>query len=266
MSENLKLGVLDFFNQGMDEYTLIAVKAPLEETIQSFINISKNRKTRQRINYSSMRSEDRPVTKLSIRKCENILVKESSDDEEDFPSSIPFVAVKNSEWTVVLRALFGASDELYDTPDEAKALSVELSTRVITLIEEDTSAALAYELFENGDRLEYFEEACDDDFRFESKLRGKPNIKLNNWDEEVEEDYDPDAEYDASKQPRVQFVDAFFRELGIYLPAAYPVGDDQQPSLAVLKSSFGMIERADWLTIEMELETNEKIHDPDDDE
>ncbi len=38
MTENLKLGAIDFFNQDMDEYTLIAVKAPLEETIQAFIN------------------------------------------------------------------------------------------------------------------------------------------------------------------------------------------------------------------------------------
>ena len=261
MTENLKLGAIDFFNQDMDEYTLIAVKAPLEETIQAFINISKNRKTRQRINYSSMRREDRPVTKLSIRRCENILVKESSEEEEEVSYSIPFIAVKNSEWTVILRS-YGA--EIDDAPDEAKDLSAELATKTLMLMEEDTSAALRYEWFENGDRLEYFEQA-DDELYFESKLREKPDIKFNNWDEE-EEDYDPDSEYDASKQPRVQFVDAFFRELGIYLPAAYAVGDDQQPSLAVLKSSLDTIDRADWLTIEMELETKEKIYDPDDDE
>jgi len=268
MTESSKLGALDFFNQGMDEYTLIAVKAPFEETIQAFTNILQNRKTRQRINYATMKMEDVPVQKLGITRSENIPLQDMDDEYEEMPYLIPFVQVKGSTWTIILRSMFGAKDELYDTPEEIKAISVELATKAICLMEEDTSGALAYEIFENGDRLEYFEEACEDDFRFESKLREKPDIKMNNWDEEDEEEnsYDPEAEYDSSRNPRCVFVDRLFRDLSIYLPAAYPSFTDRKPSLTILKSSFDSIQKCDCLTIEMELTVVPKIVNPDDDE
>jgi hypothetical protein len=107
---------------------------------------------------------------------------------------------------VILRSLFDAKSEIYDVPVETMALSQHLNTKAIYLIEEDTSGAIAYKLCENGERIEYFEEACDEDFSFESKLREQPDIKFHDWDRDENDDEemedDSEAEYDEEKMNR----------------------------------------------------------------
>ncbi len=215
MTEPQKLGVIDFINliyNGHPEYSLIAVKAPLEKTIQAYITISQNRKTRERFDFKSMRMNDLPVTNLAFNLTENIPVRESKKGDM-ISRHLAFLSINGTEWTVILRSLFIAKDELYDVPVEIKALSIELQTKVIYLIEEDTSSAIGYELFENGEQLEYFEEACNDDFSFESKLREKPDIKFHDWDEDDSEEEDAENEnnednlesgYDSNKEPRAE--------------------------------------------------------------
>ena len=252
LSENLDFGVIDFLNmvyEGHPEYTLIAAKASLEATIHAFIKASQQRQIRQRFNVQTVELQDLPVANVRFERLEDISIQEAQPEEE-VAAAIAAISVYGSEWTILLRSMFYAHDEIFDVPIEAQTISAELQSRAITLIEEDTSGAMAYELFENGDRLEYFSEAGEDDFDFDSRLRPKPEISFEeDWDE------DDDTEYeDCSEEPRVQFVDAFFRDLGIYLPACYLTGDVQQPALAVDLASLDTIERADWLSMVVELE------------
>lgn len=258
-----KLGVIDFLKMiynGHPEYSLIAVKAHIDKTVQAFIEFREGQQTKERRDYKTFGMKERKIVSRTIQCEQNIPIRRSKavydDDEggEEVAWVILFLQVYDSEWTVILRSLFWLKYELYDVPKEAKALSVKLQTKTITLMEEDTSGAIAYELLENGELLEEFEYAGgDEDFRFESKLREKPNINFN-WYPDEDEDYDPDQEYDVSAEPRNQFVDAFFRELGIYLPACYPVSDEGNPALAVMETSENTINRADWVSVEEKLE------------
>lgn len=256
MSETIDFGVIDFLNmayEGHPEYTIIAVKAPLEDTIEAFMAASQQRQTRQHFNTRAVELQDRQVANVRFERLKDITVREAQPEEE-VAAAIAAISTYGCDWTILLRSIFYAHDEIFDVPIEARAISTKLQTRTVTLIEEDTSGAIAYELFENGDRLEYFSEAGEEDFDFDSKLRSKPEISFEeDWDDEDEE-----AEYeDCSEEPRVQFVDAFFRDLGVYLPACYLTGDPQQPALAVDMASLEAIERADWLSAIVDVEAGE---------
>lgn len=247
MSEPIDFGIIDFLNMvydGHPEYTLVAVKAPLEETIAAFARVAQ-----QRSGSPAVGQDKSGDAQFCFERLEDIPIREAQPEEE-VAAAIAAVSTYGCAWTVLLRSIFFAHDEIFDVPREARALSAALQTRAITLIEEDTSGAMAYELFENGDRLEYFSEAGEEDFDFASTLRAKPEIDFEAaaWEEEEDEG----AEYeDCSEEPRVQFVDALFRDLEIYLPACYLTGDPQQPALSVDPASFEAIARADFLKLAM---------------
>ncbi|MEL6441342.1 MAG: hypothetical protein AAFQ80_19070 [Cyanobacteria bacterium J06621_8] len=267
MNQTAKLGVIDFINliyEGHPEYSLIAVNASLEDTIREFIAISQSCKTKTRFDTRLMKTKNIPVASLNIQRKENNFYRNAAQGDI-LANVIPFVSVKDSQWTVILRSIFYLEDELDDVPDETKTLSKKLNTKAIYLMEEDTSGSIGYELFEQGNSLESFEEYCDDDFQFESLLREKPDINFNDWDEEDDDLDDADDEYDCSTEPRVQFVDAFFQDLGIYLPACYPVKDKELLGLAVHKSSQDAIAQVTFLQIEEQLADSEtRQPDPDD--
>lgn len=147
-------------------------------------------------------------------------------------------------------------------PKEAKELSAKLQTKAITLSEEDTSAAIGYDFFENGELSEKFEEAPDFNFTFESKLRAKPDIKFDVDDDD--EDYDTEQEYDVSAEPRVKFIDEFFSELGIYLPACWWRSINGKPALEVETTSENTIVRADWISLQEEWECDQQEESEDD--
>ncbi|MBD2185287.1 hypothetical protein H6S82_03855 [Planktothrix sp. FACHB-1355] len=273
ISPQIKLGVLDFIKMiynGHPEYSLIAVKASIDDTVQAFIEFREGQQVKERRDYKTFRMKERKIVHRSIRWEQNIPIrrgKERYDDDdggEEIVWGILFLQVYGSEWTVILRSLCWLRDEIDDVPKEAKSLSTNLQTKAITLMEGETTGYIGYELLKNGELLEKFEHDGDDeDFYFESKLREKPDIHLNRYSDE-DEDYNPDREYDVSTQPRNQFVDAFFRELGIYLPACYPVSDDGKPTLAFVADSENTIERADWVSVEEKLENDRIEADPDD--
>ncbi|MEO0947945.1 MAG: hypothetical protein AAFY11_07350, partial [Cyanobacteria bacterium J06641_5] len=258
MSETVDFGVIDFLNmvyEGHPEYTIIAVKAPLEDAIAAFMAASQQRQTRQRSNSHTVELQDLAGANVRFERLEAIPIQETQPEEE-VAAAIAAISTYGCDWTILLRSIFYAHDEIFDVPIEARAISAKLQTRTVTLIEEDTSGAIAYELFEDGDRLEYFSEAGEEDFDFDSKLRSKPEISFeDDWS-----DADDEAEYeDCSEEPRVQFVDAFFRDLGVYLPACYLTGDAQQPALAVDMASLEAIERADWLSVTIEREESASL-------
>ena len=189
MNNNQNLGILDFINliyYGHPEYTLIAVKDSFENTIQGFMRISQSIKTRKRFAKESVKIQEKMINKVNISRYQNLDFITAKNGDL-VPPIVTFLEVENSKWTIILRSIFYANDEIFDVPSETKALSAQLKTKVIMLVEEDTSAAIAYELWEDGSRLEYFEEYGEDDFTFESQLREKHIIKFN-----FEEDFDDD--------------------------------------------------------------------------
>jgi hypothetical protein len=60
------------------------------------------------------------------------------------------------------------------------------------------------------------------------------------------------------------FVDELFRQEGIYVPACYPMVEDEDTWLAVQKASTDAVERADL--IEPEGDQDEEDEESDDDE
>jgi hypothetical protein len=148
-----------------------------------------------------------------------------SGGEADVAPSVVVVQVRNSAWAVVYRSILYLDEAHLDAvAEEAKEFSARLNTRAITFIGEDTSGANSYQLFEKGKSLEEAEwEVGGEFFKFKSTRRKRPELdKITD-----------------------EFVDGIFREEGIYIPACYPIEEEEEFSLAVEKSSADSIEKAD---------------------
>lgn len=174
--------------------------------------------------------------------------------------------METNGWVIVICSLgWLGENELEEVPKAAKELSAKLKTKAITLSEEDTSVAIGYNFFENGELIEKFEQAPGFDLTFESKVRAKPDIKFDDDDEDYDDkDYDTEQEYDISAEPRVKFVDEFFSELGIYLPACWWSSINGKPALEVETTSENMIVRADWVSLQEEWECDKQEESEDD--
>jgi hypothetical protein len=155
--------------------------------------------------------------------------RKAGENYDDVEQVVAVVHVKGNPWTVIFRSLlYVDKSHLEGVAEDAKELSGRLGTRAITFIGQDTSGANAYKLFEKGKLLEDVEwEAGGDFFRFKSSLRKRPAL------ESVDD----------------EFVDGIFKELGIYLPACYPMFDQGNSWLAVEKHSLALVERADLIEI-----------------
>jgi len=166
--------------------------------------------------------------------------RKAGENYDDVEQVVAVVHVKGNPWTVIFRSLlYVDKSHLEGVAEDAKELSGRLGTRAITFIGEDTSGANAYKLFEKGKLLEDVEwETGGDFFRFKSSLRKRPAL------ESVDD----------------EFVDGIFKELGIYLPACYPMFDQGNSWLAVGKDSLAVVERADLI------ELPEKDEEEDEDE
>jgi len=155
-----KRGVLDFLNMiydGHHEYAVMAVKAPFEETVRSFIDCRQERPLRRRTNWKGYanRGEDK-LERATVRWVKNIETR--SPKEGDYLTfAFPVLQVKGSQWTVILKSLFVYNQESIDMTREAAILSSMRQTQVVTFAEEDTSSAMVYGIFENGNKVEKFE-------------------------------------------------------------------------------------------------------------
>jgi hypothetical protein len=163
---------------------------------------------------------------------------------DDVAPLIAVVQVKDNPWAIVFRSLLYLDEaQLEAVVDEAKEFSARLHTRTITFIGEDTSGANSYDFFEKGKLLEEAQwEVGGEFFKFKSTLRKRP---------EVEKVTD-------------EFVNGFFREQGIYVPACYPMAENEDVWLAVEKSSMDAVERADL--IEPEAQDGDDQDDSEDDD
>lgn len=252
-----KLGILDFLNliyEGHPEYSLLAVQAPIDTVIETFINRRNQMTTCDREDWQTMQFKAYRLRSRQLEWTQNIALKswDTKDNHYSLDPGFPVIQVGN--WTILLRSIGRLSAVLIDeVPKEAKALSGVLHTKAVTFMEEDTSGAIAYDLFENDQVLESVE-YFDGEVQFKSKLRNKP-IFL---------DLDDEDESDILVDVQIRFIHDTFSNLGIYLPAVRLAGDDQTPALQVMSVSRGTIDRADWITLSEIWETEIEPSDEDD--
>jgi hypothetical protein len=119
---------LEFMYDGQPEWSLFAVKAPIEEVSSAFADLRK--------------------AKSRVTNVPRELVAAEGDELAQLAT---VVQVKDNPWTVVFRSLLWLdSSHLEEVPNEAQQLSARLKTRAVTFMGEDTSGAMGYEIFENG--------------------------------------------------------------------------------------------------------------------
>ena len=162
---------------------------------------------------------------------------------DEIANAVAIVQVKNNPWTIVYRSILYV-DEAHVEPtiEEAKEFSARLNTRAMSFIGEDTSGANSFSLFEKGKVIEEAEwEVGGQFFKFKSTRRKRPDL------EKVTD----------------EFIDGIFREEGIYVPACYPLGEEEDMWLAVQKSSMELVERADLIEPE---QVNEDEDEEEEDE
>jgi hypothetical protein len=209
-NSDVPLGVTDFLDFVYDtqpDFSILAVKAPLAQVAKP---------------YKAFRKPDRWIPKADCKPAKD------SDDIGGF-SLAPLVKLRGSPWTVMLRSIFELGPEdLEAVFVDAESLSSKLKTTAVTFVGEDTSGALAIDVFNNGKKVEHFEWEDGGPFVvFKSKLRKKPKL------DEVGH----------------EFADGVFRKLGIYLPACYAMTKGKKSWLAVESASASQIERVDLVDV-----------------
>ncbi|MEC4804134.1 MAG: hypothetical protein SAJ12_02585 [Jaaginema sp. PMC 1079.18] len=246
------LDFLDFIDRGHPEFSLLAVRAPFEATIEAWIEFCRQQKTKQRDNPDlfarppvevSQYYVSYPVIDVKVERYPNLTSRPSQKYEYVAPGNL-VVKAKDNDWTIIVRLLFNLTgEELRDVPQETQALSQLLQTQTLDFMEEDTSCAIGYTCYDNGEVIEGFE--AGDWLSFESKIRPVPD----NFEEFSEaEDYglSPDMpnQYDTPDRfDRKQFINDFFTEQGIYIPACYPAWNNS--SLIFVESEDNESDPAD---------------------
>ncbi len=173
------LGMKDFQNwmyQGQPDYAVFAVKAPIEQVGQMLVDRSHGKEWQKQVQ--------------SNQKIRAVFPNDTSD-------WIPMLQPTANQWTVV----YWSCGKWVDTSNICRDCSSSLQTRVISLGEEDTSGAMGYEIYENGQDIERAE-FCKE-LIFDSKMREEP--EFCNFEEE-----EPDV--------MNQFFQETFIQEGIYLP------------------------------------------------
>ena len=147
---------MKFMSDGQPEWSLVAVKAPIDEVTDEFAEIHGSE--------TVLRDAPRKPT------------MEKFDDVAD---QIAIVHVKDNSWTIIFRSLLYVDEEQIEgANEEAKELSARLNTKAVSFVGEDTSGSQAYKLFEKGKLLEEAEwEVGGELYTFKSKLRKKPAIE-----------------------------------------------------------------------------------------
>lgn len=230
MSQPKPLGCLDFLNfiyNGHPEYSLIAVRAPFETTIETWIEFCQQQETKQRVNpdiYASDFELEVPYKVLDchIERYSKLAFRPGQEYEVLAPGNL-VSKICDNDWTIIVRSLFGISwDELHDVPQEAQALSQILQTQTLDFLEEDTSSAMSYSFYDRGRKVERFE--AGDWLYFESEIRPVPDnfepfseAESYGFPANLPHLYNDSIDFDAS-----QFVNEFFTKQGIYIPACYP--------------------------------------------
>jgi hypothetical protein len=172
------LGMKDFQNwiyQGHPEYAIFAVKAPIDQVAQALVDHGFATKWQQHLQAPCL-----------------------GDVFQD-GFTMPLVQLTANPWTVVYW-LVGEWDDLSEVCERC---SSTLKTRTISLAEEDTSGAIAYEIYDQGQRIEQVEGCPGEELMFESETRDEP--ELDNFE---------DSEMDEISH----FINQIFCQEGVYIP------------------------------------------------
>jgi hypothetical protein len=154
-----QMGITDFLkfmHDGQPEWSLVAVKAPIDEVTDEFADLH--------------------GAETVVR---DVPRKATSEKYDEVSTYIAVVQVKDNPWTIIFRSLLYVDESHIEAAnEEAKELSAHLNTRAITFVGEDTSGSQAYKLFEKGNLLEEAEwEVGGELYGFKSKLRKKPAVE-----------------------------------------------------------------------------------------
>jgi hypothetical protein len=209
------LGIRHFlYSIGNPEWALLAIKAPIEKTAESF-------------------SEFREVNQWSKNIPKQQLEGDDSIRTYDFAT---FIEIIDNEWTIVIRSFDNCLGNR--TFEEAKFLSESLDTLALCCLEEDTSLAMAFGLYDSGEEVERLDGDLDNIYSVSERL----NTKLYNECIEKAENNEGDI------TALYEFFDDIFRDLGIYVPACFPSED--MSCLKIHGVSFGVINRVDIMCVD----------------
>lgn len=147
---------LKFMHDGQPEWSLVAVKAPIDEVTDELADLH------------GAESVHRDVSR-----------KPTTEKYDEVAPQIAIVQVKNNPWTIIFRSLLYVDEAHIEAANEdAKELSAHLNTKAVSFVGEDTSGSQAYKFFEKGKLLEEAEwEVGGELYGFKSKLRKKPAIE-----------------------------------------------------------------------------------------
>lgn len=188
-------GVQDFrkfYYDSHPEWAVMFARAPIEKVSQAYADIVKS------------------------ARWEKDIAKKKIEPARKF---VYLLQLKDSDWTILLRAL-GFCLEIQN---ETRELSKKLNARVYTYMAEDTSGAEGYELFEKGESMETAIH-CDG-MKFESKLRKQPK-----FDKKI-------------------FPDPIFADDGIYLPCCHVEDDGYGIKLVLKRIDPAGVARADFVSL-----------------
>lgn len=189
---------------GQPEWSLFAIKSPVDAVSSAFARLHKAKRRMSNVRL-------RPAGKY-----------------DDVETMVAAVQPKSNPWTVVFRSISWVDlASIKAVFRDAKELSSQLSTRSVTFIGEDTSGAMAYEIFDGGKSLEKAEWLDVGFTTFKSILRKEPETEM------VDD----------------KFLDDTFRAEGIYVPCCYPMSEKGESWLAVEEVSKGAIQRADLIEL-----------------
>jgi hypothetical protein len=216
------LGIRHFLHQDEQEWALLAVKAPIDEVTRAFAEFRGVEEW----------AEDIPKICLDV---------DNPNRYEDFAA---FIEVIYNNWTVILRSL---SDYLGNQVNkEAKFLSEKLKTQAIYCLEEDTSMAMAYRLYDCGKEIEYLEVEEGDVVSIPNKSKRFTKKFCDELMEiEARKDDEDDPIYFSALH---EIFDCLFRDLGIYVPACFPT--DDLDFLEVYGVSTGTIGKVNLMAVE----------------
>ncbi len=147
------LGMKEFQNwmyEGHPEYAIFAVKAPIDQVVQTLIDQSYVQDWKKQIEGDISITDAVP---------------------EEF-NHIPIVQPTQNPWTIV----YWYVSECTDLSNLCKYCSSSLKTKVIAFGEEDTSCAFGYEIYEAGQQMERFEYCPGEELYFQSEIREEPEF------------------------------------------------------------------------------------------
>ncbi|MFP4297294.1 MAG: hypothetical protein ACLFT0_05500, partial [Spirulinaceae cyanobacterium] len=115
MSHHKPLGCLDFLEfiyHGHPEFSLIAVRAPFEATIKTWIEFCQQRETKQKLNPNLSEIQFKPeisyqVLDVKVERYQNLRSRPSQKEKYEYvaPGNL-VLKVRDNDWTIIMRSLF----------------------------------------------------------------------------------------------------------------------------------------------------------------